>query len=52
MFRDAFDGVCGVLDGLLGCSLRDVVFGVGVLAGGRFGVVRLGLIRVWEWVVG
>ncbi len=27
VFRDAFDGVCGYLDGLLGCSLRDVVFG-------------------------
>ncbi len=29
VFRDAFDWVCGVLDGLLGCSLRGVVFGVG-----------------------
>ena len=27
VFRSAFDGVCGRLDVLLGCSLRDVVFG-------------------------
>jgi acyl transferase domain-containing protein/NAD(P)-dependent dehydrogenase (short-subunit alcohol dehydrogenase family)/acyl carrier protein len=27
VFRDAFDEVCGELDPLLGCSLRDVVFG-------------------------
>jgi polyene macrolide polyketide synthase len=27
VFRDAFDEACGYLDGLLGCSLRDVVFG-------------------------
>ena len=27
VFRGAFDEVCGELDGVLGCSLRDVVFG-------------------------
>jgi acyl transferase domain-containing protein len=27
VFREAFDGVCASLDRLLGCSLRDVVFG-------------------------
>jgi acyl transferase domain-containing protein/NADPH:quinone reductase-like Zn-dependent oxidoreductase/acyl carrier protein len=38
VFREAFDGVCERLDGLLGCSLRGVVFGgeesVDGLAGG------------------
>ncbi|MGA2164865.1 MAG: SDR family NAD(P)-dependent oxidoreductase, partial [Solirubrobacteraceae bacterium] len=29
VFRDTFDEVCGHLDGLLGCSLREVVFGAG-----------------------
>jgi acyl transferase domain-containing protein len=29
VFRDAFDGVCEWFDVLLGCSLRDVVFGGG-----------------------
>jgi acyl transferase domain-containing protein len=37
VFRDAFDGVCEWFDVLLGCSLRDVVFGgdgvVGVFGG-------------------
>nr|BFE27873.1 hypothetical protein GCM10010200_001240 [Actinomadura rugatobispora] len=27
VFRDAFDEVCAVADGLIGCSLRDAVFG-------------------------
>jgi acyl transferase domain-containing protein len=26
VFAEAFDAVCGVMDGLLGCSLREVVF--------------------------
>ena len=29
VFRGVFDEVCGGLDGVLGCSLRDVVFGGG-----------------------
>ena len=41
VFRDAFDEVCGYLDGALGCSLRGVVFGdremVGEGAGGGLG---------------
>jgi pimaricinolide synthase PimS1 len=32
-FRGAFDEVCGQLDGLLGCSLRDIVHGAGDPAG-------------------
>jgi len=34
VFREAFDEACGYLDGHLGCSLRDVVFGEGEFAGG------------------
>ncbi len=37
VFREAFDGVCGVLDGLLGCSLAGVVFGDGDGDGGVAG---------------
>ena len=28
VFREVFDEVCGLFDGLLGCGLRDVVFGL------------------------
>jgi acyl transferase domain-containing protein/NADPH:quinone reductase-like Zn-dependent oxidoreductase/acyl carrier protein len=31
-FRETFDRVCGCLDGLLGCSLRDVLWSDGVAA--------------------
>jgi acyl transferase domain-containing protein len=34
VFRDAFDEACGLLDEHLGCSLRDVVFGVDGVAPG------------------
>ncbi|MEU2794835.1 SDR family NAD(P)-dependent oxidoreductase, partial [Streptomyces sp. NPDC007100] len=33
VFREAFDEVCGVLDGFVGRSVRDVVFGAGGGAG-------------------
>nr|BFE27870.1 hypothetical protein GCM10010200_001210 [Actinomadura rugatobispora] len=55
VFREAFDEVCGVADGLIGCSLRDAVFdGAGV--GGTlfaqlglfaFEVALFRLVRSW-----
>jgi benzoate-CoA ligase family protein len=42
VFREAFDGVCGELDELIGRSLRDVVFGVGSVGGEESAGAELG----------
>ncbi len=44
VFRDVFDDVCGRLDGLLGDSLKAVVFGEGSVSGGVGGGLVDGLV--------